>query len=310
MYLTLSFGSECKRHAIMSGEVFPYLVPQSPDCVQWGPWEMLDDEAWVLMPDEFEGWDSGTDVVLRRTVQVDLVTFTRETLLQREDVRVTASWTSSTTDMTDACAPAPLGPDGHGLLQFRMNGSRIAGVLTLVATVTLHRTPLAEQIGVARIPGSMIVREQRRVVLEGNTSMFPVHEVDFSATPLPTDASWHLETTPDLDAPFLGTFQLLLNSRDRELCAAVRNPKDKRQQALCDALYGDLAMLMLEIAVRERDELMERTWLADTVGQVLLGLLVNSGLEHDVFPDSGGTSRFRSRLDEAVRNMGQGRPFT
>ncbi len=293
----------------MPGEVRPYLVP-IPSTVQWGTWELWEDEAWVPLPYELEGWDSGTDLVLRRTVQVLADAFTAETYLLPSEVRVTASWTSSTTDMTDASTPVPLGSDGSALLQFRVAGSRIAGVLTIRTTLALHHPPVTQQLGAARIPGSVLTEDQRGVALDRTTSMFPVHEVDFAGTPLPPDASWHLETTTDFDAPFLGTFQLLLNSRDRELCAAVRNPKDKRQLALCDELQGGVAMLMLEIAVRARDELLERTWASDSVGDVFSRLLRNSGLETDIYPATPGMSRFRSRVAQAVRRSGQGRQFT
>ncbi|GLY31599.1 hypothetical protein [Kineosporia sp. NBRC 101731] len=293
----------------MPGEVLPYLVP-TRDTVSWGSWELGEDESWVPLPAELEGWDPGTDLFVRRSVKVDVLAFVKETALAPSHVRVTASWTSSTTDMTDACSPVLLNADGHAYLHFKMDGKRIAGVLTLRTTLTLAHPPQTSQLGVARIPGSVLAQDQRQVSLDGTPSMFPVHEVDFSGTPLPPEASWHLETTTDLDAPFYGTFQLLLNSRDKELSTAVRNPKDKRQKALCDELQAGIAALMLELAVRERDDLLDRTWPSDSVGEVLSRLLINSDLVKDVYPDSAGMSRFRSRIAQAVRRSGQGRQFT
>lgn len=292
----------------MPGEVFPYLVPV-PGTVHWGGWELQEEDVWIALPAELEGWTPGTDLVLRRTVRVDPVALTAQTFLEPDEVRITTSWTSSTTDMTDACTPVALSGDGYAVLQFTVDGSQVSGVLSLRTTLALRAPARTAEIGAARIPGSVLDEDRQQVALENSPAMFPVHEVDFSGTRLPYDASWHLETTSDLDAPFLGTFQLLLNTRDRELCSAVRKPKDKRQLALCDELQAGVAMLMLEIAVKEREELTGRTWGAETVGHVLLQLLRNAGMENDVHPDTAGTARFRTRVADAVRRSGQGRQF-
>src|SRR5690606_38919204 len=114
-----------------------------------------------------------------------------------------------------------------------------------------------------------------------------VHEIDFSHTRLSPTASWHLETSTDLTAPFYGTYRVLINKLDRELRAAVtRGAKDKRQQALLDELQAGVAELLLEIALHLRTELAEREeWPPDSVGDVLSRTLAASPL-HVVTPPS------------------------
>ena len=141
-------------------------------------------------------------------------------------------------------------------------------------------------------------------------SMFPVHGVDFSHTNLHPSASWHLEGSPDLHAPFMGTFRLLLNRLDGELMKAVeRGAKTARQQALVDELAHGVAELLLELAVVHRDELSDRDgWPTDTVGDVLSRCLAQAG---ELREPSGAQDlpRFRSTLAGIVRAGGQGRMF-
>jgi hypothetical protein len=199
----------------VASDVLPYLVPDAV-LIKWGEWELFRSGAWAPMPIELEGWDTGTDVRLRRLITVAPELFESACGIPVAATAATLSWTSSTTGMTEAAAPVRLQGNGLAQLDTQLPGDRISGTVTLRATISLVAPPDPPRPGVARRPGSVLASDSRSLVLEAGRTMFPVDEVDFARTRLPVEASWHLETTTDLAAPFYGTFRLLLNARDSE----------------------------------------------------------------------------------------------
>lgn len=263
------------------------------------------------MPEAIDGWDPGTDLRAARRVRVDGARFVQETGLELADVALTVSWTSSTTDMTEAAPAAQFSPNGTALIDTTLVGERLSGILSLRSTVSLTRTAVGRGVGVASVPGSVLAEHVQRVVLESMSSMFPVHEIDFSHTRLSPTASWHLETSTDLTAPFYGTFRVLINKRDRELRTAVtRGAKDRRQQALLDELQAGVAAMLLELALHLRTELDEREeWPPDSVGDVLARTLAASPLHLVAPPGAAELAEFSTQISGAVRNLGRGRIF-
>lgn len=294
----------------MPTDLRPYLVP-GPGTVVWDSWLLLDEQEWLPLPDEIDGWDPGTDLRVAQRVQIDTQRFARETGLQLSNIALAVSWTSSTTDMTEASLPAQFDPKGTATVDTVLVGTRISGILTLRSTLSLIHPPIRQEAGVAAIPGSVLAEYIQRVVLENVSSMFPVHEIDFAHTRLSPTASWHLETSTDLIAPFYGTFRVLINKRDRELSAAVaRGAKDKRQQVLLDELQAGVAALLLELALHLRTEIAERKeWPPDSVGDVLARTLGASSLLVVAPPSPGELADFRTQIFGAVRNLGRGRTF-
>ncbi|GAA0403511.1 hypothetical protein GCM10009541_53350 [Micromonospora gifhornensis] len=213
--------------------------------------------------------------------------------------------------MTDASPPVRFDSGGWAVVDTILVGERLSGVLTLRTTVSLVHPPAGRAIGVATVPGSVLADQVQRVVLENVSSMFPVSEIDFSRTRLSPTASWHLETSTDLVAPFYGTFRVLINSRDRELSAAVaRGARDKRQQALLDELQAGVAGLLLELALYLREDLGDRDeWPPDSVGDILSRTLASSPLSTSTPPSAADLAEFRTQVSGAIRNLGRGRVF-
>ena len=56
--------------------------------------------------------------------------------------------------------------------------------------------------------------------------------------------------------------------------------------ALSDELEADVAALLIELAVANRDELVENDWPDDSVGDVLRKTMLQAGFE-DVLPPTG-----------------------
>jgi len=292
-----------------SSDVRPYLTP-SQDTIVWEPWQLRDGDEWTALPEFVEGWDPGTDLELRRVLRVDLVHFRTETLTDATYFAVNVSWRSSTTGMVESAPTVAIPDSGIGEVNATLSGARLGGTLTIRSTVVLAKSPDVALPGTVQVPGSVVAEDQCELILERGMPMFPVNMVDFARTRYPPSASWHLETGGDLDAPFLGSFMLMVNSRDNELCAAIaRGPKDKISQALYDELESAVAALMIELAIYERDQLVEGVWPTDSVGDVLQRTLGRSGLADAVAPSAFDLADFRTQLAGAVRSMGHGRVF-
>ena len=90
----------------------------------------------------------------------------------------------------------------------------------------------------------------------------------------------------------------------------TRGAKDRRQQSLIDELESGLAVLLLEIAVQMRAELLEREeWPADTVGDVLWRIIDSAGVSLEAPSTPEELADFRTALSGAARSMGKGRGF-
>jgi hypothetical protein len=274
----------------------------------------VDGEDSSELADVLDGWDSGTDLFIRRRITVDYDRLSAETELP-QDVHLvaTTSWTSSTSGMSESARPVAIADSRPVVLEALLPGDRIGGVLRIRTTVTTANAPQFRPPGIAVLPGSILVEDRCQVALEGTLSMFPVHGIDFSHTSLHPSASWHLESSPDLHAPFLGAFRLLLNSLDSELMKAVeRGARSTRQQALMDELAHQIGVLLLELAIAHRSELEDRdVWPAESVGDVLARTLARALAECPIQMPLGPQDlpRFRTVLDGIVRAAGQGRRF-
>jgi hypothetical protein len=296
----------------MRTDALPYLVPD-PTTVEMTSWVWSSPSGWEPVPSTLPGWDPAMRLELRRSVRVDRDRLSAETRLDLDcPLQLTVSWTSSTSGMRGSAVPVLLSADGVAQLDVTLPGDRIGGVLDIRTSLTLAVSVPGEP-GIATMAGSVLSEDRSELVLEEDLRRFPVHEIEFASTRLDPDASWFLETTTELTAPFLGSFLLMLNRRDTELSAAVlRGAKDARQEALVDELEHGVAALMLELAAQLSDELAERRkWPSGSVGEVLSETLSAAERSGTVQAATGphDLARARARLDGAVRVAGHGRRF-
>jgi len=225
------------------------------------------------------------------------------------DLTLTVSWTATASEMVEVGYSSIAKADQT--VRVVLPGARVGGSLDIRTTLSLANPRPDARPGTARWEGSVLSQHVQRLVLQGHGAMFPVSSVDFAGTPYGIYASWTLQTSAELETPFLGGFLLLLNTRDLELQSAVSaESKSPRQELLLDQLEAGVAALLIELALDAREELTERDWPTGSTGEVLgsyLKVAAKLGLE---FP-SGGPDRvdFRSRLESAVRGASWGRLF-
>ena len=290
----------------------PYLVPEAG--VVLGPWTVAGAEGWEPLGDQVEGWDTGTDITIRREVSVDMRAVKGACgVPDTVPLFVTASWTSSSTLMSDVAVAVPLPPSGQVVLEAVLPGERVGGTLELRTTVAIAADWQAPA-GVAGVAGAVLAEHTCKLALEGTGSLFPVSVVDFTHTGFDNDASWQLDSSVDLEAPFLGRFLLSINSRDTELVAAISAPaRNARQEALVSALHHEVAQLMLRIAqdVNIDEPLQDVDWPAESVGDVLCRTLNASDLLHPTSAtDPADLSLRRSQIEGSTRRAGHGRAFS
>jgi hypothetical protein len=296
---------------VMPNDVRPYFVP-SPHTVTWLPWNLVEGESQVLLPGCIEGWEPGTNLRLNREFQVDVERFESETQSSVGDFSVNVSWQSSTTDMVDSAVPLLVPPTGAGVVEVELIGSKVGGILSLRSRIVLAQRPRGDvPIGAPRMPGSIVVEDDQLLVLERAATMFPVQMVDFARTTYAPNASWHLDVDGDLEAPFMGAVLLQINSRDTDLREAIshQGTMDDFQRVLNDEFEADVAALMIDLAVENRDDLLANEWPVDSVADVLKNTLLRANLADAVPPSAHNLVDFRTQVAGAVRKMGHGRLF-
>jgi len=297
----------------MPHEVKPFRVPSSQS---WrvGEWQLLRDGGWQALPDVLEDWDADTALHVRQIIDVD-----HEVIVEQSGLGlgatlvVTASWSSSSNQMTDLIDRVPV-TERVVTLEATLPQGRIGGVLTITTSLALGATGNTGAVAAPKEPGSVLLDSTTTVALQGDGAMFPVAVIDFAATPFDVESSWVLEVSSDLEAPFLGVFQLLVNERDEELVRAITRPSsDASDRQLVFALEEGVAGVLAEAALAVQNELRDGgAWEAGTVGSVLNSMLDDVESRGLSLPGSGpeAISDFRSRLSGVVRSLGYGRSFT
>src|SRR5699024_8316696 len=125
-------------------------------------------------------------------------------------------------------------------------------------------------------------------------------------------ASWHVETSTDLDADFSAMFQVLINEQDTELVAAIESDKpNQRQQALLDELSSGVMQTVLEVAYAMKSEgTLDGGFPDGTVGDVLARLVDQTGdVDLGDLSEIAESSRRRTVFQAMARKMSAGRMF-
>ncbi|MCM6763242.1 hypothetical protein NB037_12520 [Rathayibacter sp. ZW T2_19] len=287
--------------------VAPYRTPRA-GTITWSVPDLLDGETWVPLGEEIEGWDPSIDLIIRGSVEIDPQAIETETGLTLAEMALVVSWSCSSSRFRAAAPRQALAQSGVTSFTVTLPGDRLDGkVEVTTAVVALPRADVGA--GTARRRGSVLADRRFTVALEGTVGMFPVEIVDFVKTRLPNKASWHLETSQDLDQTFLAGFRLQINERDTELTKAIGSRKpNERERMLLDALEEGVLGLLLESASMLQHELAEETrWEEETVGYVLYSLLTRADDLGTVPTAPAELAMWRAEIMSKVRGLGVGR---
>ncbi|RAY10808.1 hypothetical protein DPM19_33635 [Actinomadura craniellae] len=118
--------------------------------------------------------------------------------------------------------------------------------------------------------------------------------IDFAKTSFPDGAGWHLQIGDNLDAAAMGALLLLVNERNKPAATAFQNASAPRQvdRLVLSAVYGDVARVMIEHALRKDDFVDGHPFPEETLGATLMALF------HRLFPGSS-INDVRLRLEHS-----------
>lgn len=291
----------------------PYLTPPA-EAVDMLPWHRTyGDEQRPLEP-LLSDWTPGSDIRLSRVIGIDLDEVLGTTGLHDDaTLGIVVSWVSSSTKIRRRCY-LKRNPEENQPVEIVLPGDEIGGTLELDTSLVVLDAPGEPVPGVAHWPGSILLRDSQKIILEGDGSSFPMAVVDFNHTRYNPSASWHLETTTDIDANFSATFQVLINERDEKLVKSIETDRPTKEQTiLLQELSAGVMEVLLDLAYAlEHQGTLNMTAPQEdgSVGSVLQGLINQTGnIDLGDFSDPGNSSYRRSQLQGMARDIAAGRMF-
>lgn len=291
----------------------PYLTPPA-ETVEMLPWHRTYGDEQCQLGPLLTDWTPGSDIRLSRVVGIDLDEV-RETAGLHDDVTLglVVSWVSNSTKIRRRCFLKG-NPEERQAVEIVLPGDEIGGTLELDTSLVVLDAPGEPVVGVAHRPGSILLRDSQKIILEGDGSSFPMAVVDFNHTRYNPSASWHLETTTDIDANFSATFQVLINQRDEKLVKSIEADRPTKEQTiLLQELSAGVIEVLLDLAyaLEYQGTLNITASQGDgSVGSVLQGLINQTGyIDLGDFSDPGNTSYRRSQLQGMARDIAAGRVF-
>lgn len=291
----------------------PYLTPPA-ETVEMLPWFRADAEEQRPLEPLLPDWTPGADIRLTRVVGIDLHAVRKAARLDNGvTLGLVVSWISNSTKIRRRCFLKE-NPDSRQVIEVLLPGDEIGGTLELDTSLVVIEYPGVPIPGVAHLPGSILLRDSQKIILEGDGSSFPMAVVDFNHTRYNPSASWHLETTTNIDANFSATFQVLINSKDEKLVKSIEADRPTKEQAvLLQGLSSGVMEVLLDLAYAlDHDGTLNSVAPQEdgTVGSVLQGLIIHTGsVDLGDFSDPGNSSFRKSQLQGMARDIAAGRVF-
>jgi hypothetical protein len=190
-------------------------------------------------------------------------------------------------EFEDAACTMPLdltAGTAHREIAIEIPGQLLGTSVELSTALILAEPGEAQGEPVAWRRGSILWRDAQKVRLYGDSSQFPITEVDFRDCGLDPAAPWFVEIDGDLELPAMGAIQLLLNNRFPLVSDAARilDPERPELAVVRSELFADIGRTLVEFALAQPD--LENEWPEDSLGAIL-------------------TSIVRSRFGESARDL-------
>jgi hypothetical protein len=255
------------------GEARPYLEA-STDAVRAGAWFMDSGDENQPLPEWVPYWDVSQQLHVKRRIDVDLDRVRHETRLSSESqLAMTVVLASEFED--EGCRVTL--PSDHGVncvdLGVDLDGQALGSAVLLVTSLVL-----AEALGQVEGPvawrrGSILWQDSKRIRLYGESSQFPVMEVDFADFGLDPGSPWFVQIGSDLELPAMGSILLLLNERFPLVTEAAREMSADRPElaAVRSALFSDVGRVLVEFALSQED--LAQEWPEESLGAVLAAVV-------------------------------------
>jgi len=245
-----------------------------------GPWSISLPNGGEAKDGLLPNWDYFTDVLITRTVDVELPALLARMGLSA-DARLSAAllWHSTGTNLRGACPPVRL-TDGTTEVTCRLAGGELGGRLNLELRIILsHRGSNDHALAPHRI-GNVVWSDAYQVDLEGHGARFPVVPVDFAQSGFGGGrrGAWYLAiSTNDLTANAIGNMRLYLNSGHPRTASALAAPDSEESLQYLSMVLYDVARQLFEYALRRQDFSLEDDYEQDSLGHVLQQIVSQLG---------------------------------
>lgn len=277
---------------------YPYRCPPV-DVVTTGPWLRVMADSIDELPPDLPEWDYGTVLHLRRPMKVDGLRARSECGLPPDSqLMLTVVWSAANSSLRGRAWQAPVADAAEVELEidFELPGDELGGRLDLETCLTLRSPGSQGSLTAPTRPGSVLWRDVRSVMLQGDAVLFPLSIVDFEHLPYPTGAAWHLELSHDLESQALGSILLLANKRRETVTAALKaasDPSDADRRVL-STIRSDVIRSLVERALVDDEFDPEADYPTGSVGALLASVL------RATFPDRSLEALRRDRDHEPV----------
>ena len=249
-----------------------------------GEWMSGEAEHAQPLAETLKGVDDMTVVALSRDVAVDVDGIRHDCGLPRSaPLGLVASWSSSGTYVKRTFCQRAF-PESGATVSLSLAGlvplSDVASAMTLETKVVLLKAPEAAEPLAPHVAGSILWSDEREVSLDEADSFFPMQVSDFGASIswAEPNSGWHLLwSSPDLERPFLGNVNLLINESRKSVVrslSGVSGGVNSRSFAIRQAVYFDVARELILRGLRQTDFLeRDGEYAEGTCGHVLNELI-------------------------------------
>lgn len=237
----------------MSTRTFPYRTP-APGRLATEPWLLVGDAVNEL-PTFVEGWDYTTDLHLVRKLHIDRAGVCSDTGLPPHtplEVCVRVRPSTSLLRTVTARVAVPVHSTQPIQIDMLVNGSDLAGSLTVETLLELGQDVPGTDPFVASHAGSILWRDEVSTALEGDSGLVPMAPVSFGEAGFPRSAAWYISLdTARWDWTALGSLLVLLNTDNPAVASALERADDGPASALWDTLGADLVCDLIGRAVED-----------------------------------------------------------
>jgi hypothetical protein len=221
-----------------------------------GIWEVIAHGVAHDAHGDLPGWDYQTPLDFVCSVSVDLDVVRADCGLgPGAEVRLAASWHSSTTNRRAVGASVPVPASGEHRLHMRVDPTEVGGHLRINRLLVLGGDADGGEAGAARRAGSVLWYEPNELAtivhLEGEVARFPTEAVDFSGLPIgEPDAAWWLDAhLDDLDASPLHALRLYVNADHPTMERFLGGEESELTDAARSVLLWDVARTLIDAAL-------------------------------------------------------------
>lgn len=252
------------------GDARPYLEA-IPDAVRAGAWFADSTDGKQPLPEWVPYWDVSQRLCVKRRIEVDLGRVLSEARLS-SDCRLALSVVLASEFEDEGCRVTLA--EGDGVipvdLEVDLDGQSLGSTVMLLTSLVLAEPATSVVEGpVASRRGSILWQDSKRVRLYGETSQFPVMEVDFGDFGLHPGSPWFVQIGSDLELPAMGSILLLLNERFPLVTEAAKEMSVDRPElaAVRSVLFADVGRVLVEFALSQED--LAQEWPEESLGAVL-----------------------------------------